>query len=503
MMTRAVRIGIFFVFCAVCVSVYIYKAADLFEGETATYHALADNAMGLLRDSDILMSGVVVGKLDKIGLEKGKAKFTLKITKEVPLYENAKLEKVMESLLGTYVLALDPGDPSAPPLTEGGYIRNVKTDLGLNGAMDKATEVMDTANRLVERMLLHENQDKIAKILDSLVATTADTKQSTENLMKLLTETLQNVTELTAKVNRRSDEEMDKFSKLLENALAVTDRLAQMSDGKDEKFNETLAMLEKTLKTVSDELAASRGAGESMKNIAENVETITGKVANGEGTVGKLLTDETLYNDITKVSGKLTDYVDTMLGMQIYVDTHSNYLVRSNSFKTFFDITIQPRSDRFYLLGVVDDPRGRVSESEITYDMTVTGDNPQSFVATEKKRVVDDKLKFNLQIGRVFGPVALRGGIFQNKAGLGIDYNPWNFLSVTAEVFDFASDAAPNLRVQALGRPFVWTIEPFSWIYITAGGEALINSYRDYYFGIGLRFNDNDIKQLVTSVPTP
>jgi len=502
-MTRAVKIGIFFVFCTVCVSLYIYKAADLFEGDTATYHAIADNAMGLLRDGDILMSGVVVGKLDKIGLENGKAKLTLKVSKEVPLYENAKVEKVMESMLGTYVLVLNPGDSSAPFLAEGSYIKNVKTDSGLNGAMDKATEVMDTANRLVERMLLQENQDKIAKILDSLVETTADTKQSTENLMKMLTETLKNVTELTAKVNGRSDAEMDKFSKLLENALAVTERLAKMSDGRDEKFNETLAMLEKTLKTINDELAASKGAGESMKNIAENVEAITGKVANGEGSVGKLLTDETLYNDITKVSGKLTDYVDTMLGMQIYVDAHTNYLVRSNSFKTFFDITIQPRPDRFYLLGVVDDPRGRVSESTTTYDMGITGDNPQSFVVTEKKKVVDDKLKFNLQIGRVFGPVALRGGIFQNKAGLGIDYNPWNFLSVTAEVFNFSSSAAPNLRVQALGRPFVWTIEPFSWIYLTVGGEALINSYRDFYVGIGLRFNDNDIKQLVTSVPTP
>ena len=68
-MTRAVKIGIFFVFCTVCVSLYIYKAADLFEGETATYYALADNALGLLRDGDVLTSGVVVGKLDKIGLE--------------------------------------------------------------------------------------------------------------------------------------------------------------------------------------------------------------------------------------------------------------------------------------------------------------------------------------------------------------------------------------------------------------------------------------------------
>ena len=115
-MTRALKIGIFFIFCACCAGIYIYKSADFFEGDTKTYYALADDAMGLLRDSNILVSGVVVGKLDKIGLENGKAKFTLKISKDLVIYENAKLEKVMESMLGTYVLVLEPGDSSLSAL---------------------------------------------------------------------------------------------------------------------------------------------------------------------------------------------------------------------------------------------------------------------------------------------------------------------------------------------------------------------------------------------------
>ena len=141
-MTRAVKIVIFFVLCSCCAGVYIYKSADFFEGDTKTYYALADDAMGLLRDSNILVSGVVVGKLDKIGLENGKAKFTLKISKEVPVYGNAKLEKVMESMLGTYVLVLEPGDSSAPLLKESDYVKNVKTDSGMTAAMNKVTEIM-------------------------------------------------------------------------------------------------------------------------------------------------------------------------------------------------------------------------------------------------------------------------------------------------------------------------------------------------------------------------
>ena len=495
-MTRAVKIVIFFVLCSCCAGVYIYKSADFFEGDTKTYYALADDAMGLLRDSNILVSGVVVGKLDKIGLENGKAKFTLKISKEVPLYENAKLEKVMESMLGTYVLVLEPGDSSTPLLNEDDYIKNVKTDSGMTAAMNKVTDIMEKTDALMEKVMERENQEKLNKIIDMLVRTTENTTQNVEGSMKMLSSVLRDMSEVMQKVNAKSDAEMEKLSKILENTLKVTDRIAEISDGKDEKLNQTLD----DLKLIADELAASRGAMQDVRDITSNVNQITEKVAKGEGTVGKLLTDEKLYEDIVKVSDKLTDYADTLLGMKVYVDAHSNYMVFNNAFKTYFDITLQPRKDRFYLLGVVDDPRGNVSHTTTTHVTDVDG---TTYIVEDDKTVVTDKLKFNLQIGRIFGPVALRGGIFQNKAGFGIDYIPWKYVSLSAEIFDFGSGGSPQLRVQGLARPLLWTIEPFSWLYLTAGGEDLINGERDLYFGLGLRFDDDDLKSIVSTVPKP
>ena len=499
-MTRALKIGIFFILCSCCAGVYIYKSADFFEGDTKTYYALADDAMGLLRDSNILVSGVVVGKLDKIGLESGKAKFTLKISKEVPLYENAKLEKVMESMLGTYVLVLEPGDSSVPELKENDYVKNVKTDSGMSAAMNKVTDIMEKTDALMEKVMERENQEKLNKIIDMLVRTTENTTQNVEGSMKMLSSVLKDMSEVMQKVNAKSDAEMEKLSKILENTLKVTDRIAEISDGKDEKLNQTLEDLRSSLKLIADELAASRGAMQDVREITSNVNQVTEKLANGEGTVGKLLTDEKLYEDIVKVSDKLTDYADTLLGMKVYVDAHSNYMVFNNAFKTYFDITLQPRKDRFYLLGVVDDPRGNVSHTVTTHTTDVDG---TTYIVEDDKTVVTDKLKFNLQIGRIFGPVALRGGIFQNKAGFGLDYVPWKYVSLSAEIFDFGSGGAPQLRVQGLARPFLWTMEPFSWLYITAGGEDLINGERDLYFGLGLRFDDDDLKSIVSTVPKP
>ena len=359
---------------------------------------------------------------------------------------------------------------------------------------------MEKTDALMEKVLERENQEKINKIIDMLVRTTENTTQNVEGSMKMLASVLKDMSEVMQKVNAKSDTEMEKLSKILENTLKVTDRIAEISDGKDEKLNQTLDDLRNSLKLIADELAASRGAMQDVREIASNMNQITEKVANGEGTVGKLMTDDKLYQDIVKVSDKLTDYADTLLGMKVYVDTHSNYMVFNNSFKTYFDITLQPRQDRFYLLGVVDDPRGNITHTTTTHVTDVDG---TQHIVEDDKTVVTDKLKFNLQIGRIFGPVALRGGIFQNKAGFGIDYNPWKYVSLSAEIFDFGSGSAPQLRVQGLARPLLWTIEPFSWLYITAGGEDLINGERDLYFGLGLRFDDDDLKSIVSTVPKP
>ena len=149
------------------VSVYIFKSADTFAGgKTRVLYALSDDAMGLLNDSDIRVAGVVVGKLEKIELENGKAKMKLNIWEEVDVYENAKIEKVMESMLGTYVLALDPGTSETKKLEEFEYIKNVVSSSGINGAMDKASLMMEKATEVISILTSNNNQDKINNIIE-------------------------------------------------------------------------------------------------------------------------------------------------------------------------------------------------------------------------------------------------------------------------------------------------------------------------------------------------
>ncbi len=503
-MTRYAKIGIFFVACTVLVSVYIYKAADLFPGgKTKIYYALADDAMGILNNSNVVTSGVVVGKMSNVELENGLAKFTLNISADITIYENASLEKIMESMLGTYVLSLHPGDSSYPQLNEYDYIKNVNTATGIANTMEKASIMMEKAADAITMLTGDPNQERLNNIIEILSRTAENTSVNFENSMALLAVTMKNMSEITHKINVRSEAEMEKFSKILENTLLLTEKINNMMDVNDTEISESLAALRETLQIISGELNASRNAMENLRNISEDVSKITGKIADGEGNLGKFLADEKLYDDMVSISGQLADYANTVLGMQIHVDFHSDYMVLGNEFKTYFDITLQPREDRFYLIGVVDDPGGRITETSTTHEIGIDdGTQTREYTVTEQRTKVDSQLKFNLQLGRIFGPLAFRGGVFENKAGVAVDYTPWRFVSLSTEFFDFGGDL-PKFRAKGLARPLLWATEPFSWLYVTAGGENLLNAERDLYFGLGLRFTDNDLKAILPSMPSP
>jgi phospholipid/cholesterol/gamma-HCH transport system substrate-binding protein len=163
--------------------------------------------------------------------------------------------------------------------------------------MDKAAIMMEKATEAISILTNDGNQEKLSKIIEVLSRTAENTSQTFEGSMKLLLETLKNMSEITHKINVRSENEMDKLSKILENTVALTDKMNSMMNEKDEEISETLTALRDSLKLISEELKASRGAMQNLRDISEDVNKITGKIAKGEGNIGKIVNDEKLYND--------------------------------------------------------------------------------------------------------------------------------------------------------------------------------------------------------------
>jgi len=195
--------------------------------------------------------------------------------------------------------------------------------------------------------------------------------------------------------------------------------------------------------------------------------------------------------------GDAGQIVSKAVGLGVQVDTQATYQLLSAAFQGGASLMLQPRSrDRWYRVGVVSAPDGASSRKEVE---ATSGGTTTRTETTE----TDYGVAVDAEIARIFGPVTLRGGMLQSTAGFGLDYRLLDWLSLSGEFFDFRSGALPNLRGTLTLYPFFDpdSDKPWNWIYFRGGISDALGADRDYFFGAGLRFTDDEVRGLVGLVP--
>jgi phospholipid/cholesterol/gamma-HCH transport system substrate-binding protein len=130
-------------------------------------------------------------------------------------------------------------------------------------------------------------------------------------------------------------------------------------------------------------------------------------------------------------------------------------------------------------------------------------DDPQYRETTVR---TTDEFKFSAQLARGFQVsdflmIEGRFGIIESSGGIGgnVLLTEGYDLEIKLDLFDFGVSRYPRLRTTAS-----YDILEFAYI---AGGidDALNPNRRDYFIGLGIQFDDEDLKALLTTtgVPTP
>ncbi len=91
--------------------VYAYQASGSEKTDTLEYHATFDRVDGIIKGSDVRMSGVKIGTISALDIEKETylAIISFKIDKDIKLPKDTSAEVVSDGLLGGKYLALVPG----------------------------------------------------------------------------------------------------------------------------------------------------------------------------------------------------------------------------------------------------------------------------------------------------------------------------------------------------------------------------------------------------------
>jgi phospholipid/cholesterol/gamma-HCH transport system substrate-binding protein len=224
----------------------------------------------------------------------------------------------------------------------------------------------------------------------------------------------------------------------------------------------------------------------ALRNMSE-------KIDKGEGTLGRLVHDEDTAERVDQALTGLNNLLSKTDALMFFVDYHTDYLFDSGQARTQLDLKIQPKQERYYLIGLVDDPQGTLSTR------VVTTTDALGTSTTTYESIDPSGLKFNAQFARRYYDLVMRAGVFESKAGLGLDYHFLNDnLKFTLEAYNLINPGSnPHLK-------FMASLELWNMFYLDMGYDDFLNKATDSFFvGFGLRFSDEDLKYVLTSIPLP
>jgi phospholipid/cholesterol/gamma-HCH transport system substrate-binding protein len=507
-MSSAAKVGVFMLIILAILAYLVLKIEDLQfnRGEIRKVTAVFDSIAGLDKQSAVRVAGVRVGKvLDVAVLPSGKAKVTLEIDNpDVQLHRNASAKVANLGLLGEKYVELDPGTQNAPPLAREGAVIGGSQPASIDDVTNQisaiATDVKAITESLRHVMAGQQGQQRLDDIVDNVRTITAEVRDLIAANRSNVDATLGNAREITAQLRV----EIPKLA-------ASIDRVAN-------SFGGTLDENRKDVRVVVDNL---RGLSSELRTTADNLNSITGQVKSGEGTVGKLLYSNEAHDRLTSALTSVESGVNELrntLGrasrIQLDLGMKSDYYPRlrhdqpqigtdsatNSRSEVMVRINPNPERNRFYNIVVADDPRGKRRDQ--TFEDTITDPTTgQTHTVLRQETRFTRDLVVSAQAGWMLGDFNVRLGLFDNTGGGGLDYR-WNDrVRFTGEAFDFGGrlDGKPHLRL--FSEYVVRREKPRTpQIFLSTGYDDPLN-HGTVTFGGGIRWRDDDLKYLIGSVP--
>lgn len=251
----------------------------------STFFVTYDNVEGLAKASPVTINGLLVGKVKDITFlnNQGKLLVSFSITESDFEFSKNSLVRIYSSgLLGGKSLGLYPEyDPENRAVSGDTLVGNVEDDMlvavtkALGPLEDKVNNTLVTLD-----VLLHS----ITDILDP--KTRANLQKSIANLHT----TMESLNGASSSLNGLLKENKTSLNNTFANLENMTTNFNSLSD--------SLSKLE-TGKLFSE-----------LQNVVTRFDTITSALEKGEGSMGKLLTDEQLYENLKGASKQLDELLE-------------------------------------------------------------------------------------------------------------------------------------------------------------------------------------------------
>jgi phospholipid/cholesterol/gamma-HCH transport system substrate-binding protein len=500
------------------------------------------------------------------------ARVDMLVSNDVQMPKDTWLKKDSLGLLGAKALFVELG-ASEEMIPEDGRIVNVRSKTQFDEIANRVEELVNSITDIVEA-----SEENVTKTIAHVESITGNVRKFVEGdgenppideLYEMVVEDVRkmvNTIEVTVKdvrkVVRKNDESVEK---LLANLEQISDDVKQMTgesfgtgtDGGPGDVRVAVA----NIKDITDDLRVVTGTlkealgenegdiGDGIKQLKssiteldtslQNLSEITGRIERGEGTVGKLLTDERLANKIDDAVTQASDLVTGITSLETHVDLGTWYSVRRGNANVALGLKIQPKPDKFYFFEVVDDGGGIERITQV-FDATLPA--PVGDVLLRRESIYQDNntLRFTANFAkRFFDFLVLRAGIIETSGGVGADLYFWDDrIQFRNDVYNWGgprnyidgNDPLFNQYITAPRWRSMVKIQPIPHVYVLAGVDDILNvlAYEelvssggnlqltqlplrnpgvvgfgiDFMVGVGVTFKDDDLRSILPFVPS-
>ena len=478
-MTTTAKIGAFFVVVLVALGILVMKIEDIHIGKKArtnTADAHFKDVAGLDDKSAVRLAGVRVGKVDKITLRPdGTALIHLELDKDVVLHEGATAQIRSLGMLGDKYVELNPGDTNGPRLPNGVLLEGI-SGTGFDDITKMAADI-----------------GKDLKEVSSALAASMGGKRGEERLDRIV----DNLGRLAESMRELADANRGNVDAIVANLKALSAQLLETVARVDRMLDENRSGVKAAVSN-ADEITAK------LKTTADTLNSITGKIDTGQGTIGKLLNDDETHKNINDALKSVKDGVEQLSGalgrinrLQLDIGFRAEYASRYHDDKYYFTLDAIPREGKFYRLEIGALPHGK--REDILQSSTVTfPDGSQQTINTTGQQYLD-QFVLSLQLGYKLNNTILRAGIIESRGGAAIEQTfKADAFRIAGEIWDFTR---PDLRGH-LKLYTRWNASPN--LYLTGGVDDALNpGLRSPFLGAGIRWKDEDLKALIGSIPIP
>jgi len=317
-----VKVGILILVSLAILSAFVLIMGGLSFEKTYTLYVDFDNPGGMQAGAPVRVAGVKVGKVEELKFMGGqidpktnrrtlvRAKIAIEKRVQEAIHDDADFYVTTQGVLGEQFMAVEPGSPGKPVLQENAIVKGIDPPR-LDLFLAKAYELLDTTmtgirnNRelisdiatntagLLKNLngVLTDNRERINRTVANLEALTAEANQLTHDVKvryvdnPKIMRTIDNIDRISQDLQRDSGP----LLKDAKEAMANINRVSATVGSPEEQ-----AKLKKTLDDVA-QLATRANA------TAADAQAIVTHIKKGEGTVGALVMDEAIYDDVQEM----------------------------------------------------------------------------------------------------------------------------------------------------------------------------------------------------------